>query len=63
MKQIQVKIYIEEQKKPIVEAILSSEKQLEFLKNQLNDRALDFIDFYEIIIKKSKISHITIKEN
>ena len=61
MKQIEVKIYIKGKSKPLATAILSSEKQLEAFKDELNNDS-EFIDFYEIIVKKSEFLYATIKE-
>ena len=61
MKQILVKIYIKNRIRPIATAILSSEKQLETFKAELNG-AGEIIDFYNIIINRSEFLYATIKE-
>jgi len=61
MVQIEVKIYIKGKNKPLATAILSSEKQLEAFKDELNNDN-EFIDFYEIIIKKSEFLYATIRD-
>lgn len=60
MRQYEIKIYVKNKRKPIAQAILSSERQLEEFKNELNSPN-EFIDFYQIFIKKSEFIYATIK--
>ena len=63
MEQIEVKVYLKKRIRPIATAILSSEKQLNEFKDELTipKGPDDFVDFYEIIIKRSEIKYVTIR--